>query len=123
MKRSGDDHVFKGDFHLTLPIVSEFADQFGSRFIQQKLETVTTEEKDMVFNEIMPQAYSLMTDVFGKYVVQKFFEHGSATQIRELAEQLTGHVLTPSLQMYGCWIIQKRICQNLKHVQLTRNKI
>uniref|UniRef100_A0A251T5G4 Putative armadillo-like helical, Armadillo-type fold protein n=1 Tax=Helianthus annuus TaxID=4232 RepID=A0A251T5G4_HELAN len=99
------------------------ADQFGSRFIQQKLETVTTEEKDMVFNEIMPQAYSLMTDVFGKYVVQKFFEHGSATQIRELAEQLTGHVLTPSLQMYGCWIIQKRICQNLKHVQLTRNKI
>ncbi|MFS7962919.1 putative armadillo-like helical, pumilio domain-containing protein [Helianthus anomalus] len=55
----------------------------------------------MVFNEIMPQAYSLMTDVFGNYVVQKCFEHGSATQIRELAEQLTGHVLTPSLQMYG----------------------
>ncbi|KAM0044923.1 putative armadillo-like helical, pumilio domain-containing protein [Helianthus debilis subsp. tardiflorus] len=107
MKRSRDDHVFEGDFHLTLPIVSEYADQFGSRFIQQKLETVTTEEKDMVFNEIMPQAYSLMTNVFGEYVLQKFFEHGSATQIRELAEQLTGHVLTLSLQMYGCRVIQK----------------
>lgn len=27
----------------------------------------------MVFKEIMPQALSLMTDVFGNYVVQKVF--------------------------------------------------
>ncbi|KAL6123682.1 hypothetical protein ACLB2K_076201 [Fragaria x ananassa] len=85
------------------------ADQYGSRFIQQKLETATTEEKNMVFDEIMPQALSLMTDVFGNYVIQKFFEHGSAAQIRELADQLTGHVLTLSLQMYGCRVIQKAI--------------
>ncbi|CAN0837562.1 Pumilio homolog 1 [Linum grandiflorum] len=90
-------------------VVEFSADQYGSRFIQQKLETATTEERDMVFNEIMPQALSLMTDVFGNYVIQKFFEHGSAPQIRELAEQLTGHVLTLSLQMYGCRVIQKAI--------------
>ncbi|KAK1415547.1 hypothetical protein QVD17_31330 [Tagetes erecta] len=90
-------------------VVEFSADQFGSRFIQQKLETATIEEKDMVFNEIMPQAYSLMTDVFGNYVVQKFFEHGNAAQVRELADQLTGHVLTLSLQMYGCRVIQKAI--------------
>eukprot|EP00268_Persea_americana_P041744 TRINITY_DN416_c0_g1_i1.p1 TRINITY_DN416_c0_g1~~TRINITY_DN416_c0_g1_i1.p1 ORF type:complete len:1038 (-),score=235.60 TRINITY_DN416_c0_g1_i1:607-3720(-) len=90
-------------------IVDFSADQYGSRFIQQKLETATTEEKNMVFNEIIPQALSLMTDVFGNYVIQKFFEHGSATQIRELANQLTGHVLTLSLQMYGCRVIQKAI--------------
>lgn len=47
------------------------ADQYGSRFIQQKLETATTEEKNMVYQEIMPQALGLMTDVFGNYVVQK----------------------------------------------------
>ena len=47
------------------------ADQYGSRFIQQKLETATIEEKNMVFEEIMPQALSLMTDVFGNYVIQK----------------------------------------------------
>ena len=47
------------------------SDQYGSRFIQQKLETATTAEKDMVFNEIMPHALNLMTDVFGNYVVQK----------------------------------------------------
>ena len=46
-------------------------DQFGSRFIQQKLETASTEEKNMVFHEIIPQALSLMTDVFGNYVIQK----------------------------------------------------
>ena len=47
------------------------ADQYGSRFIQQKLETATIEEKNMVFEEIFPQALALMTDVFGNYVIQK----------------------------------------------------
>jgi pumilio RNA-binding family len=90
-------------------VVEFSADQYGSRFIQQKLETATEDEKTMVFNEIMPHGLSLMTDVFGNYVIQKFFEHGSASQIRELADQLTGHVLTLSLQMYGCRVIQKAI--------------
>ncbi|KAJ6830831.1 pumilio-like protein 1-like [Iris pallida] len=85
------------------------SDQYGSRFIQQKLETATTEEKNMVFEEIMPHALSLMTDVFGNYVIQKFFEHGTATQVRELASQLNDHVLALSLQMYGCRVIQKAI--------------
>ncbi|XP_072975580.1 pumilio homolog 2-like [Typha angustifolia] len=90
-------------------VVEFSADQYGSRFIQQKLETATTEEKNMVFEEIMPHALTLMTDVFGNYVVQKFFEHGSEAQRRELAEQLNGHVLALSLQMYGCRVIQKAI--------------
>ncbi|KAK4761257.1 hypothetical protein SAY87_006150 [Trapa incisa] len=90
-------------------VVEFSADQYGSRFIQQKLETASTEEKDMVFHEIMPRALTLMTDVFGNYVIQKFFEHGSPSQVRELAEQLYGHVLTLSLQMYGCRVIQKVI--------------
>ncbi|KAK0591997.1 hypothetical protein LWI29_011652 [Acer saccharum] len=90
-------------------VVEFSADQYGSRFIQQKLETASIDEKNMVFHEIMPQALSLMTDVFGNYVIQKFFEHGTPSQIRELADQLTGHVLTLSLQMYGCRVIQKAI--------------
>ncbi|XP_078428290.1 pumilio homolog 1-like [Wolffia australiana] len=94
---------------ITGHVVEFSADQYGSRFIQQKLETATTEEKNMVFEEIMPQALSLMTDVFGNYVIQKFFEHGTPAQRRELADQLTGHVLTLSLQMYGCRVIQKAI--------------
>ncbi|CAL5208842.1 unnamed protein product [Lathyrus oleraceus] len=90
-------------------VVEFSADQYGSRFIQQKLETASVDEKTMVFHEIMPNALTLMTDVFGNYVIQKFFEHGSSEQIRELADQLTGHMLTLSLQMYGCRVIQKAI--------------
>lgn len=30
----------------------------------------------MVFGEILQAAYQLMTDVFGNYVIQKFFEVG-----------------------------------------------
>ncbi|XP_030504152.2 pumilio homolog 2 [Cannabis sativa] len=90
-------------------VVEFSADQYGSRFIQQKLETATIEEKNMVYQEIMPQALALMTDVFGNYVIQKFFEHGLAHQRRELANKLFGHVLTLSLQMYGCRVIQKAI--------------
>ncbi|XP_076890887.1 pumilio homolog 1-like [Bidens hawaiensis] len=90
-------------------VVEFSADQYGSRFIQQKLETATTEGKNMVFQEIFPQALTLMTDVFGNYVIQKFFEHGLPTQRRELAGKLLGNVLTLSLQMYGCRVIQKAI--------------
>ncbi|KAE8693087.1 Pumilio-like protein 3 [Hibiscus syriacus] len=90
-------------------VVEFSADQYGSRFIQQKLETATTEEKNMVYEEIMPQALALMTDVFCNYVVQKFFEHGLPAQRRELAGKLFGHILTLSLEVYGCRVIQKAI--------------
>ncbi|KAH7669625.1 pumilio RNA-binding family protein [Dioscorea alata] len=90
--------------------VVEFSmDQYGSRFIQQKLETASFEEKNKIFPKIITQARSLMTDVFGNYVIQKFFEHGTDVQRKQLASQLTGHVLPLSLQMYGCRVIQKAL--------------
>lgn len=46
----------------------------ATRFIQQKLERATPAERQMVFGEILQAAYQLMTDVFGNYVIQKFFE-------------------------------------------------
>lgn len=48
-------------------------DQYGSRFIQQKLETASAEEKTKIFPEIIPHARALMTDVFGNYVIQKVY--------------------------------------------------
>ncbi|KAF3795898.1 Pumilio-like protein 1 [Nymphaea thermarum] len=94
---------------ITDHVVEFSADQYGSRFIQQKLETASIEEKNMVFQEIVPHARSLMTDVFGNYVIQKFFEHGTENQRKELADNITGHVLPLSLQMYGCRVIQKAL--------------
>ncbi|KAM7267966.1 hypothetical protein ACFE04_010132 [Oxalis oulophora] len=90
-------------------IVEFSADQHGSRFIQQKLEYCSPEEKECVFKEILPYASKLMTDVFGNYVIQKFFEYGSPDQRKELANQLVGHILPLSLQMYGCRVIQKAL--------------
>jgi Pumilio-family RNA binding repeat len=50
-------------------IVEFSGDQHGSRFIQQKLETATSEEKQGVFDEIVPDnALQLIQDVFGNYV-------------------------------------------------------
>nr|AAX58753.1 PUF-domain RNA-binding protein [Physcomitrium patens] len=94
---------------ITEHVVEFSVDQHGSRFIQQKLETATPEDKNMVFQEVLPRALTLMTDVFGNYVIQKFFEHGTQQQRRELANQLVGHVLVLSLQMYGCRVIQKAL--------------
>ncbi|KAL0920392.1 hypothetical protein M5K25_009527 [Dendrobium thyrsiflorum] len=90
-------------------VVEFSADQYGSRFIQQKLEMATVEEKNKIFPEILPHARALMTDVFGNYVIQKFFEHGTESQRNQLASRLLGHVLPLSLQMYGCRVIQKAL--------------
>ncbi|KQJ99006.1 hypothetical protein BRADI_3g40520v3 [Brachypodium distachyon] len=94
---------------ITSRIVEYSADQHGSRFIQQKLENCTAEEKAAVFAEVLPHATSLMTDVFGNYVIQKFFEHGTPEQRRDLGTKLVGHVLPLSLQMYGCRVVQKAL--------------
>lgn len=71
-------------------IVEFSQDQHGSRFIQQKLERATPAEKQMVFSEILTAAYSLMTDVFGNYVIQKFFEFGTPEQKTTLAQKVMG---------------------------------
>uniref|UniRef100_A0A8C5GFH0 Pumilio homolog 1 n=1 Tax=Gouania willdenowi TaxID=441366 RepID=A0A8C5GFH0_GOUWI len=90
--------------------IMEFSqDQHGSRFIQLKLERASPAERQLVFSEILQAAYQLMVDVFGNYVIQKFFEFGSLDQKLALAERIRGHVLSLALQMYGCRVIQKAL--------------
>ncbi|ETN40889.1 uncharacterized protein HMPREF1541_05169 [Cyphellophora europaea CBS 101466] len=88
-------------------IVEFSGDQHGSRFIQQKLETANSDEKDQVFKEIQAEAMQLMTDVFGNYVIQKIFEHGNQSQKKILADYMKGRVAYLSMQMYGCRVVQK----------------
>ncbi|XP_066864151.1 pumilio homolog 2 isoform X8 [Kogia breviceps] len=83
-------------------IVEFSQDQHGSRFIQQKLERATPAERQMVFNEILQAAYQLMTDVFGNYVIQKFFES-------EMVKELDGHVLKCVKDQNGNHVVQKCI--------------
>jgi pumilio RNA-binding family len=56
-------------------------------------------EKQLVFNEVIENASQLMTDVFGNYVIQKFFEFGTPDQKRQLIAKIRGNVLSLALQM------------------------
>ncbi|TKW03446.1 hypothetical protein SEVIR_7G024400v4 [Setaria viridis] len=103
--RSGDDSVDLNDVVGRVKEVS--MDQFGSRFIQQKLENASPDEREKIFPEILSNAIALTTDVFGNYVIQKFFEFATESQLIQLADQLKGHILQLSLQMYGCRVVQK----------------
>uniref|UniRef100_A0A673IKI0 Pumilio homolog 1 n=1 Tax=Sinocyclocheilus rhinocerous TaxID=307959 RepID=A0A673IKI0_9TELE len=78
--------------------VMEFSqDQHGSRFIQLKLERASPAERQLVFNEILQAAYQLMVDVFGNYVIQKFFEGGCRFR---LEPDLFGTALCKSRHIY-----------------------
>jgi mRNA-binding protein PUF3 len=115
--------------------VVEFSgDQHGSRFIQQKLETANSDEKEQVFRELEPNAIPLTRDVFGNYVVQKFFEHGNQVQKRILADKLRGKMFEFSCENYACRVVQKamehvlveqqaELVQELAHkvIETTRN--
>ena len=85
-------------------------DQHGSRFIQQKLERATTAEKELVFNEILNSAHSLMTDVFGNYVIQKFFEHGTPEQKTALVHKVGLKVTM--LQKLSKYEVKAWLCWN-----------
>lgn len=88
--------------------IVEFAgDQYGSRFIQSKLETANSDEKEAVYRQLQENALQLMQDVFGNYVIQKFFEHGDQVQKELLAKKMKRKVFDLSKQMYGCRVVQK----------------
>ena len=56
-------------------------DSLGSRFLQERLiQASATEEKNLIFKEILANLYQMVTNPFGNYVVQKFFEIGTPEQ-------------------------------------------
>ncbi|KAI0079938.1 ARM repeat-containing protein [Panus rudis PR-1116 ss-1] len=91
--------------------VAEFSrDQHGSRFIQQQLEIATPEERQRVFEELVPNhTGQLVQDVFGNYVIQKLFEYGTPAQHAQLVSAMEGRVLGLSMDMYGCRVVQKAV--------------
>ena len=89
---------------------AEFSrDQHGSRFLQKELEVVDADMIQLVFEEVLPVACNLMVDVYGNYVVQKFFDFGTDEQRIVLAGKLHGNVVPLSLHLYGCRVVQKAL--------------
>uniref|UniRef100_A0ACD6AQV2 Uncharacterized protein n=1 Tax=Avena sativa TaxID=4498 RepID=A0ACD6AQV2_AVESA len=82
-------------------------DPIGSRFILKKLDTATTGEIIMLYNEMTPCILALILNVFSNSVIQKLLDYGPPIYTRKLIGNLKGHVLDLSLQLYGCRVIQK----------------
>merc|ERR1740121_1697856 len=106
-KQSGKSNLSLTD---VLPHVMEFAmDQHGSRFLQNKLDEASDEERVLVFEAIVPETKKLASDVFGNFVIQKLFDFGAVEQKRRLAEQLENEVQNLAKETYGCRVIQKAL--------------
>ncbi|CAG7560840.1 unnamed protein product [Fusarium equiseti] len=88
-------------------VVEASGEQDASRFIQNKLSTARSDEKDVVFDEIGANMVPLMMDVYGNYVIQKLIEHGSQAQKARVVEAAKTHVLTLSRNSFGCRVVQK----------------
>ncbi|KAL6705361.1 hypothetical protein ACN47E_007010 [Coniothyrium glycines] len=82
-------------------------DQQASIFLQQKLKVGTAEQKFEIVEAIIAQAYALMVNRFGNFLVQRCFEHGTQEQIVAIAQAIRGNTLALSMDAFGCHVIQK----------------
>ncbi|KAJ9164992.1 ARM repeat-containing protein [Coniochaeta hoffmannii] len=82
-------------------------DQQASIFLQQKLKVGTPEQKYDIVEAIVAQAYPLMVNRFGNFLVQRCFEHGTPEQVIKIAESIRGNTLNLSMDPFGCHVVQK----------------
>ncbi|KAL9607863.1 MAG: hypothetical protein Q9167_007267 [Letrouitia subvulpina] len=82
-------------------------DQQASIFLQQKLKVGTVEQKYEIVEAIIAQAYALMVNRFGNFLVQRCFEHGTPEQVVAIANTIRGNTLALSTDAFGCHVVQK----------------
>lgn len=82
-------------------------DQQASIFLQQKLKVGNSEQKLDIVEAIVAQAYPLMVNRFGNFLVQRCFEHGTPEQVIKIAEAIRGNTLNLSMDAFGCHVVQK----------------
>eukprot|EP01059_Diplonema_ambulator_P013826 TRINITY_DN2448_c0_g1_i1.p1 TRINITY_DN2448_c0_g1~~TRINITY_DN2448_c0_g1_i1.p1 ORF type:complete len:463 (+),score=87.14 TRINITY_DN2448_c0_g1_i1:499-1887(+) len=100
----GFDPVQTSEDELVGNVVSLAMDQDGSRLVQKKLrEGCVT----VIYNEVIDVADTLMTHMYGNYVVQMLFEKGTDEMRRQLYEKTRGKVRGLALNTFGCRILQQ----------------
>lgn len=85
-------------------IVALAKDQHGCKFLQRSLGSVTKNEIDMLFLEVITHVAQLMVDPFGNYVVQKLVEVCSEeqrTQILLMITQNEVELVSICIDMHG----------------------
>ncbi|KAL4967342.1 mRNA-binding protein PUF3 [Aspergillus stella-maris] len=100
-------------------IVEFSGDQHGSRFLQTKIETANSDDKERAFCEIQPDCLQLAKDIFGNYVIQKMFEHGNQIQKKTMANCMKGQVVGLAKSSYGCRVVQKALEHVLTDQQIS----
>ncbi|PKS09721.1 hypothetical protein jhhlp_004342 [Lomentospora prolificans] len=82
-------------------------DQQASIFLQQKLKVGTAEQKFAIIDAIASQAYPLIVNRFGNFLIQRCFEHGTPEQVAKIAEAIRGNTVKLSMDPFGCHVVQK----------------
>lgn len=88
-------------------------DQEGSRYVQKKIESVSSEEVSWFFNNIADSVSELSANLFGNYVIQKIIPLLSDEERKRLVFQLAGQMHLLSIHPYGCRVVQKLVDTSL----------
>ena len=84
-------------------------DQQASIFLQQKLKVSPPELKFELVESIIAQAYPLMVNRFGNFLIQRCLEHGTVEQVNAVAGTIRGKTLELSMDAFGCHVVQKAL--------------
>ncbi|KAF8981468.1 hypothetical protein BGZ46_002723 [Entomortierella lignicola] len=97
------------DYQMCVDRILQATDQQASIHLQQKLKTSPPEQKIQIIDAILGQAYALMSNRFGNFLIQRCFEFGSPQQIEALAQAMRGNILTLACDPFGCHVVQKAL--------------
>ncbi|MED6170345.1 hypothetical protein PIB30_030061, partial [Stylosanthes scabra] len=87
-------------------------DQHGCRFLQRTFEEGTSEDVQVIFNEIIDHVVELMMNPFGNYLMQKLLDVCSEEQRMQILLIITeepGQLVRISLNTHGTRVVQKLI--------------
>jgi histone H3/H4 len=83
--------------------------QDGSRFVQRLIDEGPDDTRRQIFDEIYPNAKTIMMDGFGNYVMQKLIDHANVDQMALLVPTLRDHISELSENKISNYPLQKII--------------
>ncbi|UYV82623.1 hypothetical protein LAZ67_22000231 [Cordylochernes scorpioides] len=95
--------------NITDDIVRFSKDKNGAKFLQNKLQYGTPQEKKIIFEVVEVQAMAIVYDRFGNYVFQKLLENVSSQECKKLISKLLGNVVSLAFDKFGCRVLQKAL--------------
>ena len=90
-------------------LVEASTDREGSKVVQTLLDSVTPEDRHIVFEELLPHSIPLMQHVFGNYVMQRLLHYGTVEELTILHSLVASNILELSHNTFGCRVVQKAL--------------